>query len=80
MDRAGQRVSAGQINITYVVGAVRVFDLGVQKVHAFQNHFFARLYAGQVWNVRVPSVVPDFSLLGQGCAGFDFYMLHVFSE
>ncbi|GEM_PF-6653177 len=80
VDGARQWVSAGQVNVAYVVGAVRVLDLGVQKVHALQNHFLARLHAGQVWNIRVPSVVPDFSLLGQGCAGFDFYMLHVFSE
>ena len=74
-DRSGQWVGTGQINIPYIVGAVRILDLAVQKVQTLQNNFITWAYACELGNIRVPAVMADFGLLCQRLTRLDANVL-----
>src|ERR1700710_1289540 len=79
MERTGQRVRTGKVNVAHVVGAVIVLDLRIEKIERLDDDFFTGFNRRQKRNIRVPAVMAEFGLLGKRYAWFDGEMLHLLS-
>src|SRR5258707_709719 len=79
MERTGQRVRTGKVDVAHVVGAVIVLDLRIEKIERLDDDFFTGLNCRQKRNIRVPAVMPESGLLGKRHARFNGEMLHLLS-